>query len=131
MPAQEQSPHQVDLTSCGLNPFRTRSSAAGRAQPAEDVTPVVWCGDRYDLVPSGGTAYVFGAGSVLHHRRDCSEGSQLPDDRVFLVPDPRGDLWRRVLELSVARRRGLASLDVARQPVTDACPGCALRPAAA
>ena len=89
-------------------------------------------GDHYGLVPSGGTAYVFGTGSKLHHRRGCIEGSDTPESRVIAFDDPDGDLWRAVLEPPHGDRvRGRTVLNVAHRPVTGACSLCALRPESA
>ena len=88
-------------------------------------------GDSYGLVPSGGTAYVFGTGSKLHHRRECIEGSDTPDSRVVVLDDPDGDLWRVVLEPRADRARGRAVQNIAHRAVTGTCSLCALRPESA
>lgn len=139
MPSDE-CVHELALASCGL--CRPRLGAVdlhrpvGRSVPgsgwaAEVVMSVQSGGDRYGLVPSGGTAYVFGTGSKLHHRRECIEGSDTPESRVVVVDDPDGDLWRAVLEPRGDRARGRLVRNIAHRPVTGACSLCALRPESA
>ena len=129
--------HELDLASCGhcrprpgavdLHRSVSRpSSGAGFA--SEVVMTVTSGGESYGLVPSGGTAYVFGTGSRLHHRRECVEGSDTPDERVVVVDDPDGDLWRAVLEPRSESARGRTVWNIAHRAVTGACPLCALRP---
>jgi hypothetical protein len=86
-------------------------------------------GATFGLVPSGGTAYVFGGGHGLHHRVECSEGADTPPDRVLRIKDPSGDLWRSVMQpqLDGGVRR---PLNVNGRPVTSVCGVCALRPIA-
>jgi hypothetical protein len=126
----------MDLASCGLcrprsgsvDLHRTGASSSGASWASEVVMSVQSDGDWYGLVPSGGTAYVFGTGSKLHHRLECVEGSDTPADRVVAVDDPDGDVWRAVLE----RRPGGADVrmvtNITHRPVTGACSLCALRP---
>jgi len=95
---------------------------------AEEIIDTVYIDDRsYGLVPSAGQAYVFGAGRVLHHRAECSEGGDTPPERIKRIPDPRGDLWRRIVERSEDLSPDpVVNLD--GKPVASCCTVCALRP---
>ncbi len=126
--------HELDLASCGLcrprlgsvDLHRSVGRSSGDSWAVEVVMSVESGGDRYGLVASGGTAYVFGTGSKLHYRRECVEGMDTPDDRVVLVDDPDGDVWRAVREPQTHPARTVKN--IARRPVTGACSLCALRP---
>jgi hypothetical protein len=82
-------------------------------------------GLSYGLVPSGGEAYVFGSGHVLHHRLDCSDGADTPRERILRLPDPSNILWRVVADPQPGEG---AILNIDGRPVTGCCGVCALRP---
>jgi hypothetical protein len=127
--------HEIMAASCGdCSPragavdLHKRSGASSASAFASEVTNSVYSqGLAFGLVPSGGTAWVFGTGSVLHHRRECSESGSTPDDGILPIPDPTGDLWRSVLE-PWALEAPRAVLNVTRKPVSKVCQVCALRP---
>lgn len=129
--------HELMIDSCGDCMPRAGSvdlhgrAGSGTTSPfATEVTNSVYSqGQSYGLVPSGGTAWVFGTGSVLHHRRDCNESGSTPEERVLAFDDPNGDLWRSILEPRLVQAP-TAVLNVAGRPVTRVCQVCALRPQA-
>ncbi len=96
---------------------------------ANEVIWTEWIDSQpFGLLASGGKAYVFGSGHGLHHRRDCVQGSDTPDDRIIEYDDPNGDLW---LTVAAPARSGVPPATVVNidgRPVTVACGLCALRP---
>lgn len=117
----QQRPGAVDLHRPGGS-----SQPSGYAQ--EVVTTEFVDGLEYGLVPSGGTAYTFGSGHGLHHRRECSEGSATPPERVQELDDPNGDLWRAVLQPKSEQAAGRRPVNIDGRPLTAVCGVCALRP---
>lgn len=127
--------HELLRSSCGdctprqgaVDPHARSNGGKGSSFASEVTNTVYALGHSYGLVPSGGSAWVFGTGSVLHHRRECNESSSTPDGRVLEVADPNGDLWRSVLEPQLLEAAQVI-VNVAGRPVMKVCQVCALRP---
>jgi hypothetical protein len=115
-------PGSIDL-------HRVPGRPAGGQGYGDEVVRTEWIdGTPFGLLASEGTAFVFGSGHGLHHRRDCMQGSDTPPDRVLEIDDPDGDLWLAVAD---PRRPGAPQrtvVNVQGRPVTVMCGLCALRP---
>lgn len=90
-------------------------------------------GREYELIPSRGMVYLTRSGRALHHRPDCMY--VLGGQNQTTLPDPHGDLWRRLLESgpkdsaprqNFALAQGLISQSGTPAGIT--CEQCVLRP---
>lgn len=113
--------------SIDLNP-PPGASSKGTGYGTEVVKTVEVAGQSFGLVPSGGTAYTFGSGHGLHHRRDCPEGVDTPADRVQELADEHDDLYLVVREPTSAVAAGRVLRNIDGGKITAVCGLCALRP---